>query len=1145
MKTLRLLLITAAFLSAGTRAFTAYLEFVPQQVTQPDGTLLNCFATGDEYYHWLHDAQRFTIVHDPETGYFVYAAKQGEELVPTRLIPGRDDPASGGLTPGLNISAEKYRERFNSFFGKPALKSGRYFTTTGNYNNLVIFIRFNNQNEYTEPLSVYSTQFNGVNAVSMAEYFKEVSKSQLDVNSTFYPNPSGTTIVSYQDSHSRRYYQPYSATNSEGYRSDGQYIDREMTLLKNASLFVKTQVEASGIDYDHNDDGKVDNVCFIIQGRTDGWSDLLWPHCWNMQEDYVVFFGNAQVYDFNFQLSEALGVSVLCHEMFHSLGAPDLYRYVNDDITPVGPWDLMAHNQTPPQHMSAYMKMKYGKWFSQIPSITSDGNYSLQPLSSDAFAAYKIASPNSTTEFFVLEYRKAEGRFESSLLGTGLIIYRLNQSLDGNAQGPPDEVYVYRPNGTTRYNGNINAAPFSADVGRTSFNDNTNPSDFLSNGSPGGIKISNIGTAGSTITFTVGSGGTFNPPRNLTATLTGRNVTLIWEKPAAWNGTLNGFKVFRNQVLIYTVTDPDLLTYTDNNLPDGSHKYHVTALYQNPSGESPASNSVTVTVGGAARPDLVITQPGIDPDNVEPGGMVNLTCTVENRGTATAGTNMLRVYLSSDEAFDSGDRQLASTTVNSIDAGTSVNITGTDIPIPASVNNGKWQVLFIADADGAVEESIEDNNQASTLLVVGNPALNPPRNLVARVEQTTVRLTWEEPEPGGGTLAGFRIYRNAAMISTINDPAGFEFSDPELALGTYTFYVTAVYSSPVGESAKSNEVTVTVASDAKPDLTIQDFSVTPGTVPAGGSIDIKCTLLNIGASQAPANQVQLYLSGDLTIDANDFFLAYGSMDPLDPGTQVSISGEDIALPDEVTSGTWYALIMADAAGEIDESNESNNMASRILIIQGDTPDLQILSVSFYPLIITPRTNVRVTSVVYNGGNALASNVKLTYYLSTDEILDTGDKKLFEESTRALGPKGTIQISGGFTVQPTLTPGQYFLIGMVDKDNSINESDETNNQVTTPVIVAGTAGITDFPLGNALSVFPVPADDWIFIGLPSQPGRALTIVITDVLGRKKFRKELGSSSEDPIGINVSNWKSGMYIIHCTSGEQQWTEKMVVR
>lgn len=1144
MRTKRSILFVIIIVGFFIRVSAAYLEFVPQQLSQPDGTVLNCYATGDEYYHWLHDARGFTIIRDPATGYFVYAGKQGDTLVPTLLIPGKDDPSQAGLTPGLNISSEKYRELFNTKFKEPGFKSARTYSTTGNFNNLVVFIRFSDQPEYTESLNVYSTQFNGANTVSMTEYFKEVSKNQLSLNTTFYPNPSGTTIVSFQDTHPRRYYQPYSVSNPEGYRTDNDYINREMTLLKNAIDFVRAQVEGSGIDYDHDDDGYVDNVCFIVKGKTDGWSDLLWPHQWSLYT-YDVRINGARVYEFNFQLSEALGVSVLCHEMFHSLGSPDLYRYENDDITPVGPWDLMSHNKTPPQHMSAYMKMKYGKWFSQIPVITSDGTYTLNPLSTDGFAAYKIPSPNSTSEFFVVEYRKAEGRFESSLVGTGLIIYRVNQSLEGNAQGPPDEVYVYRPNGTTRNDGNLNAAPFSSTLGRTDFNDQTNPSCFLSNGAPGGIRISNISAAGSTISFTVGSGGAFNPPRNLTAVLSGTNVTLMWERPATGNGTLSGYKVFRNNTAIATLSDPGVLTFTDTGLADGTFQYHVTARYTNPTGESGSSNPVTVTVGGAAKPDLIITDPAVDPVNVEPGGVVTLTCKLQNKGNADAGTSMLRIYLSMDEVFDSADRQLASGEMDALPAGSSFDVSGDNITVPETTGNGKWFLLFMADADGAVTESIENNNQAVTILTVGNPALNPPRNLIARVSQTTVTLNWQEPEPGGGTLAGFNVYRNGAKLTSFDNPALFEFTDPGLELGSYSYYVTAFYSAPAGESSRSNEVTVTVTNETKPDLTIQDFDVTPRAIAPGGSIDISLTLLNIGGSQAASSQIQLYLSKDLTIDAGDLNLAYGTIDPVEAGGQISVSGEDIFLPDDVASGTWYALAMADAEFEIDETNENNNLASVSIVVQGETADLQIGSVSIYPLVITPNTNVRVSSVVYNAGNALASNVKITYYLSSDELFDAADKKLFDESTRTLSPKATVLLSGGFTIQSDFAPGQYFLIGMVDKDNSVNESDETNNQVVQPVIVAGTSGIVETPLNAALSVYPVPATDWLNIRLPALPGTKIEIRISDLFGQTVFSDTLESSSPAPVVMNVTNWKSGIYIISCKTGSGVWTEKLIIR
>ncbi len=1123
----------------------AYLKNEPQKLTQPDGTVLNCFATGDEYYHWLHDAQGFTIIMNRETGFFVYARKYGEDLVPTTLIPGVDDPGKAGLNPGINISNEKYKTLFNTRFKDPVFKSSRSYNNTGNYNNLSIFIRFSNQSEFAESLTKYSAAFNGSNTVSMMEYFKEVSKTQLTINTTFYPKPTGTVIVSYQDSHSRRYYQPYSTSNQEGYHTDNESRNREMTLLKNAVEFVATQVVASGVNYDHDNDGYIDNVCFIVQGGTDGWSDLLWPHRWVLA-DYDVRIGGKRVWDFNFLLSDKLGVSVLCHEMFHSLGSPDLYRYQNEDITPVGPWDLMAFNKTPPQHMSAYMKYKYGKWFSEIPVIRGSGVYTLKPLSSDGYAAYKIPSPNSSTEFFVVEYRKAAGRFESSIVGSGLIIYRINESLDGNAQGPPDEVYVYRQNGTLRNDGNINNATFSASSGRTEFGDATSPSDFLSSGAPGGIHITNIGETGETISFTVvGSGSTFNPPHDLTAALDGRNVTLSWQKPEAGSGTLAGFKVYRNNSAVSTINDPNTLTFSQSGLSDGVYEYYVTAIYSSPSGESPPSNAVSVNITAEAKPDLVITNPAVQPLNVEPGSTVNLSCKLENQGSAASAASMLRVYLSRDEVFDSGDRQLASGSMDPLNPGATSEVTGENITVPATAELGSWFVLFVADADGTVSESIETNNTAAAPLTIGNPAINPPRDLVASVSGSTVILTWTAPEPGSGTLAGYAVFRNGAIIANIENPATLTYSDPGLAYGTYTYYLTAAYSNPPGTSPKSNEVQVTLSSDAKPDLTIQDFEVNPLTIAPGGSLKMTCNLLNIGGAQAPSNLVQLYLSKDEVIDGTDILLAYGTMDPLNAGDDISISGEDIALPSSLTSGTWYALIIADADNAIVESNENNNVASVAMVIQGDNADLQIIGMSFYPPVIVQNTNFRVTSTVYNGGNTSASPIKLTLYLSRDEILDGADLKLFDSSTRVLGAKGTIELSSGFTLQSSILPGQYFLIGKIDPDGAVAESDENNNILIKPVIVAVTSGTEIVSVINKLEIYPNPAKGFFYLDYQGiTPGTA-KIEVVALTGAVIYRDELREGGNFKQIIDTNNWPVGLYTLKMATNGCIFVKKIVIQ
>ena len=65
--------------------------------------------------------------------------------------------------------------------------------------------------------------------------------------------------------------------------------------------------------------------------------------------------------------------------MSHSLGTYDLY-HVNDDLNPVGVWDLMSDNLLVTQQMSAYTKYRYCGWIDEIPEISEPGTYVLNPV---------------------------------------------------------------------------------------------------------------------------------------------------------------------------------------------------------------------------------------------------------------------------------------------------------------------------------------------------------------------------------------------------------------------------------------------------------------------------------------------------------------------------------------------------------------------------------------------------------------------------------------------------------------------------------------------------------------------------------------------------------------------------------------------
>jgi len=221
----------------------------------------------------------------------------------------------------------------------------------------------------------------------------------------------------------------------------------------------------------------------------------------------TAYIHGKQVWDFNFQLETSLfssAASVLAHEMFHSLGAPDLYRYSDNTITPIGSWDLMSGNTNPPQHMSAWMKYRYGEWLPEIPSITSSGTYTLNPVAASATNNFYRVNSWRSNEYYVLEYRKPHGMYDGTLPGTGLLVYRLDTRESGNAQGPPDELYIYRPYGiNTTTNGVISQAAFSQQSGRIEINESTRPHGFTGNNSSGGLNLYDIGFAGDTISFKI------------------------------------------------------------------------------------------------------------------------------------------------------------------------------------------------------------------------------------------------------------------------------------------------------------------------------------------------------------------------------------------------------------------------------------------------------------------------------------------------------------------------------------------------------------------------------------------------------------------------------------------------------------------
>ena len=495
----------------------APLKNVPQTFKQPDGTIINCFASGDEYYHWLHDKDGYTITFNTQSKYWVYAKKQGSVLSATDFVVGRVSPSSVGiekwLKPDWQVLQKKYENAIAAKNQNMLMKktAGRGLSK-GTMVNVIIFVRFADQPEFDSPLASYKEKFEGTtaNSLSLKTYYESVSYNQFHSQAAYFPKPDGEKVVSYKDTHIKNFYRKKEVSPDSGYATADDGNNRMAKLHQKAINAVKSQIPVN-LAIDSDNDGNVDNIVFVMKGSPEGWGEVLWPVQGSF--DFSGEINGKKLGVYNQQYDAEMNVSVICHEVFHTLGAPDLYHYKTEHkyLTPVGTWDLMEQDGN--QNMVAYMKYKYGKWINSIPEIKTSGTYTLNALGgSDTLnVAYKIKSPNSSKEYFMIEYRNKALPFETNIPSSGVIIYRVNTAADGkgNADYPdvPDEVYIYRPGGSKAANGTLESADFTQDSSRTVFNDKSNPSCVLSDGSAGGINISDIKINGATASFTYTASG--------------------------------------------------------------------------------------------------------------------------------------------------------------------------------------------------------------------------------------------------------------------------------------------------------------------------------------------------------------------------------------------------------------------------------------------------------------------------------------------------------------------------------------------------------------------------------------------------------------------------------------------------------------
>lgn len=514
---------------------------------QPDGTEINIRLLGDEFYSWFEDDKGYTIIQDTQTKVWSYAQQNDlGKLEPSKNLVGKVKPTQLNIRKSLKDDSKFFRASQNRIQRtsriQKALPSNmnsaatstdgvqKAASVTGKKTNFVLLIQFKDLKFKDNPPFTNSTDDQIVTAFnnlfnkkgysadgavgSVKDFFTEVSYGKLEYNTVVSP-----IITLYDQS-----YKEFSWSLGENV-----VVPRLQAAIKKAL----EQLDRQGYDFKslwpNSNKPDVFSILHAGGGAESGNLDFIWSHQWYISPltlDNITFE--------SYQIEPAgrgkygnqglIRIGVLCHETLHVFGLPDLYD-ASYRTGGLGNFCLMAGGEwngsdgACPAHPSVWCKKELG-WITCKRAV--EGINTIGESATDDEAFYKFApSSFNSKEYFLMENRQSVG-FDKHLPGNkrGLLIYHIDENMskeDGNdtmvnkhylvaleEAGSGTSNWNYFPCMTPGFNGtdtdyfrNNNVSYFNDDC-------NSSPNSKSYDGKLSGIKISEISSSSSLMTFAYG-----------------------------------------------------------------------------------------------------------------------------------------------------------------------------------------------------------------------------------------------------------------------------------------------------------------------------------------------------------------------------------------------------------------------------------------------------------------------------------------------------------------------------------------------------------------------------------------------------------------------------------------------------------------
>ena len=570
--------------------------------------------------------------------------------------------------------------------------------------------------------------------------------------------------------------------------------------------------------------------------------------------------------------------------------------------------------------------------------------------------------------------------------------------------------------------------------------------------------------------------------------------------------------------------------------PSNAGTYYYGACVESVSDESDTGNNcssaVTVTVGAAPAPDLIVDAPTVSNSSPTAGASFTLRATVRNQGTGRSGSTTLRYYRSTDATVSTSDTEVGTDPVSTLSAS---RTSSESIFLSAPSNAGTY--YYGACVESVSDETDTGNNCSAAVtvtvgaapapdIVVGTPRANPSTPTAGA--SFILSVTVENQGNGQAAATTLRFYRSTDATISSSDTQLDTDSVPLLGTGggyvantnptapssAGTYYYGACVESVSDETNTGNNcssaVTVTVGAAPTPDLVVDAPTVTNSSPTAGASFTLRATVRNQGTGRSASTTLRYYRSTDATVSTSDTEVGTDVVSSLSASRT---SAESIFLSAPSTTGTYYYGACVESVS--DETDTGNNCSSAVTVTVGaaPAPDLVVDAPTVSNSSPTAGASFTLSATVRNQGTGGAGSTTLRYYRSTDATVSTGDSQVGTDPVSSLSASRTS--SESISLSAPSTTGTYYYGACVE---SVSDESDTGNNCSSAVTVTVSATVTQ----------PEP-----------QPAGASKVYWSDWGTDKIQRADLDGSNVEDLVTSGLDGPDGL-AVDAAAGKLYWTD-----